>query len=119
MSTLRKDATALLAAGTLALAGPLCLAGDIDRAGAEALMADSQRQRAENIAPLKEQAIEDCVARNVKDREACERYNQNYGERTRGGTGPGMFWDLPVCQDAVAAEKYFQMNPRSNRFSLP
>ena len=110
---------ACLTACSLAVFGPLCQAGDIDRAGAETLMAECQRQRAEHIAPLKEQAIEDCVARSLKDREACERHNQNYGERTRGGTQGGMFWDLPVCQDAVAAEKYFKMNPRSNSFSLP
>ncbi len=114
-----KVATTLLTGSSLALAVSLCHAGDIDRAGAEDLMQECQKQREENIAPLREQAIEDCVARNLKDREACERHNQNYGERTRGGTGPGMFWDLPVCQDAVAAEKYFKMNPRSSRFSLP
>ena len=118
MSTTRTLA-ACLTAGTLAVLGPVCQAGNIDRAGAEALMAQCQQQRAENIAPLKEQAIEDCVARNLKTRDACERHNQNYGERTQGGAQGGMFWDLPVCQDAVAAEKYCKMNPRSNHFSLP
>ena len=108
-----------LAVCAVVVVSPICTAKEIDRAGAEALMAECQRQRAEKIAPLKEQAIEDCVARNLKEREACERHNENYGQRTHGGTQPGMFWNLPVCEDAIAAEKYFKMYPGRDRFKLP
>lgn len=103
----------------LTVVSPAGFAGDIDRDGAGALMAECRKQRAEQIAPLKEQAIQDCVTRRVKDREACERYHANYGERTQGGQQIGMFWDLPVCQDASAAERYFRMYPGRNTFTLP
>ena len=109
----------LLALAALTITPTIGLAKDVDRTGADALMAECQQQRAENIAPLKEQAIEDCVTRNLKDREACERHNQNFGERTHGGRQPGLFWNLPVCTDAVAAERYFRMNPGRNSFTLP
>ena len=82
-------------------------------------MNECQRQRAENIAPLREQAIEDCVNNRRRDREFCENHNRNFGERRAGGTLPGMFWNLPVCEQAVAAERYFRMNPRRNTFTLP
>ena len=96
----------------------VCMAKEVNREGAEALMAECQQQRAANIAPLKEQAIEDCVARNLKDREACERHNRNFGERTHGGRQPGLFWELPICTDAVAAERYFRMNPGRVTYTL-
>ena len=69
------------------------------------------RQRQEQIAPHKEKAIEDCITKRRRDRDYCESYNRNYGQRTAGGTSAGMFWGLPVCEEAVAAEKYFRMNP--------
>ena len=96
-------------------------ADKVDREGAEALMAHCQQQRAQHIAPLKEQAIEDCLARNMQDREACERRHRHFGERQQGGMQVGMFWDLPDCQQATAAERYFRMYPGRNRntFELP
>jgi len=114
-----KLAMGVLAVCSIVVISPICKAKEIDRAEAEALMAECQRQRAEKIAPLKKQAVEDCVARNLRDRESCERYNRNYGERTHGGTRPGMFWNLPVCEEAIAAEKYFKMNPGREMFTLP
>ena len=95
---------------------------DITQDEARQLMDECQIQRAENIAPLREQAIEDCVNVRGRDREHCERFNRTFGNARRRGNGtmiPGMFWDLPVCEQAVAAERYFRMNPSSRAFSLP
>ena len=88
---------------------------------AAALMEECQRQREENIAPLRNQAIEDCVNKG-KERDYCERFNRTFGNARPRGNGtmiPGKFWDLPVCKDAAAAEKYFRMNPSSRNFNLP
>lgn len=93
---------------------------EITRDGVVELMEECQRQRQEHIAPLREQAIEDCVTRRRRDREYCESYNRTFGnERTRpdGTTIAGLFWYLPVCEKAVAAERYFRMNPSSRSYN--
>ena len=97
-------------------------AKEITRDGALELMEECQKQREENIAPLREQAIEDCVTKQRRDREYCERFNRTFGNarpRAGGGMIPGMFWELPVCQQAVAAERYFRMNPSRRVYTLP
>jgi len=97
-------------------------AGEVTREGALELMEECQRQREENIAPLREQAIEDCVTNRRRDREHCESFNRTFGNARPRGNGtmiPGMFWELPECEQAVAAERHFRMNPRSQAFDLP
>ena len=96
-------------------------AKEIARDDAAELMQECQAQREENIAPLRNQAIEDCVSKG-KDLDYCERFNRTFGNARPRGNGtmiPGKFWDLPVCKDATAAEKYFRMNPGSRTFNLP
>ena len=95
---------------------------EITRDGALELMEECQKQRKENIAPLREQAIEDCVTNKRRDREQCERFNRTFGNarpRAGGGMIPGMFWEIPVCEQAVAAEEYFKMNPSRRVYTLP
>ena len=89
----------------------------INREQAAQLMSQCQQERARNIAPLKEQAIEDCVNRRVSDRETCERRNRNFGERSNVGAATGMFWDLPVCQQALEAEQFFKRNPGAKEYN--
>jgi len=69
--------------------------GSLRRDEAESLMQECQRQRQLNIAPLKEQAIEDCVNKQRRDCEYCKRHNRNFGERRAGGTLHGMFLGAP------------------------
>ena len=109
----------LIGLATLILSGAV-LAEKITRDGAVELMEECQKQREENIAPLREQAIEDCVTKQRRDREYCESFNRTFGDarsRAGGGVIPGMFWELPVCEEAVAAEKYFRLNPRSGSYN--
>lgn len=97
-------------------------AKEITREDASELMVECQKQREENIAPLREQAIEDCVTKQRRDREYCERFNRTFGNRRAIGGGrmvQGMFWGLPVCEQAVAAEQYFRMNPSRRIYTLP
>jgi hypothetical protein len=91
---------------------------EITREGLDDLMAECQRQRHENIAPIKAEAIEDCINIKSKDPEYCERYYRNYGEVTHVGHGRGMFWNLPVCEKAVEAEKYFKMYPSKHVYTF-
>jgi len=85
----------------------------VTRADAKAMLEDCQAQRTEEIAPLKAEQIQSCVAEGSMDKPACETFYAGYGDvRFAGGIAtPGMFWELPVCQDALAAEKYFKKNP--------
>lgn len=97
------------------------VAKEITRDGALKLLQECQRQREEHIAPLREQAIENCVTKQGRDREYCESFNRTFGNarpRAGGGMIPGMFWGLPVCEDAAAAEKFFRMNPSRQTYKL-
>jgi hypothetical protein len=110
-------ATMLIAAVSMFTA-----AKDVTREGAPELMLECQQQREGNIAPLRDQAIEDCVTGQGKDREYCERFNRTFGNatpRASGGMIPGMFWELPVCEKAVAAEQCFKMNTSKQVYNLP
>ena len=71
------------------------IAEDITRQRAEELLQECQSERARNIAPLREQAIDECINKKQKDRDYCERYYRNYGETTASGTRRGMYWNLP------------------------
>jgi hypothetical protein len=99
------------------------LAEEITRDDLPELMEECQRQREENIAPLREHAIENCVTNQRRgDREYCESFNRTFGNarpRAGGGMIPGMFWGLPVCEQVVAAERYFKMNPSSGSYISP
>jgi hypothetical protein len=88
----------------------------IDRDKGAELMEECQVQRQEKIAPLKEEAIENCVSKRLRDRAGCEDYNRNFGERSVAGAPTGMFWDLPVCEKAIAAQQYFNRNPRAQTY---
>jgi hypothetical protein len=111
----------LVAIITIALSG-FAAATEITRDEALELMEECQEQREENIAPLREQAIEDCVSKKRGDRAHCENFNRTFGNarpRAGGGMIPGLHWELPVCEQAVAAERFFRMNPGRRVYKLP
>lgn len=100
------------------MTGRAYCAEEIHRDQAEALMAQCQEERQAHIAPLRDEAIELCVTEGRGDREYCERYNRDFGERSAHGA-PAMFWDLPSCVKADAAQRYFRMNPGRKTFNYP
>ena len=95
-----------LAASALMLSVlPLMVLADVS---VEELNRRCEAAREKRIAPLRQQAIEECVAKGQKSREECTRFYADYGEGGRTGTGtyrPRMFSDLPECQTADKAEK--------------
>ena len=101
-----------------ALVSSFSFAEEITRQQLEELKQECQSERERNIEPLKEQAIEDCINSDGKEQDYCERYYRNLGEGPAGGTQPGLFWGLPVCERAFKAEKYFRMNPGKEVYSL-
>jgi len=55
--------------------------------------------RQQKIAPMRKQVIEDCVAnKELSNRQECERFYADYGERT--GRKAALFYDLPECVTA-------------------
>jgi hypothetical protein len=111
----------LVAIVTIALSG-FSAAEEITRDDALELIEACEKQREENIAPLREQAIEDCVTKQRRTREYCENFNRTFGNARPRGNGtmiPRMFWNLPVCEKSFAAERYFRMNPSSQVYKLP
>lgn len=55
--------------------------------------------RQKKLAPMRQQIVEECVAnKELPNREECERFYADYGERM-GGRAP-LFYDLPECVTA-------------------
>lgn len=112
---------AVLCISVVTLAGGTkALADEVTRERAAELMEWCQKERAQKIAPLKAEAIERCVERQGRQRDDCERRNENYGERRPGPNGmiPGMFWDSELCTKAVKVDRYFRQNPRAQTYTL-
>ena len=107
----------MLAGIALVLISSHGLCEDITRQRASELMGECQSQRQQRIEPLRRDAIDDCINKQRKDPEYCERFNRNFGERTATGNRQGMFWDIPVCQQALAADHYFKRNPGRQVYS--
>lgn len=108
----------ICALGLLAMNAPI-QAGEIAREDFDDVMSQCQEQRQRNIEPLRQQEIERCIDAGRGDREYCERFNRDFGEamQTVNGTKPGLFWDLPICERAWAADRYFRMNPRAKVYT--
>lgn len=109
----------LLVSASIMIAGKVC-AREISAEQAPGLMEECQQQRQQQIAPLKAQAIDDCINVQRKDEAYCERFNATYGQggtTASGGRRPGMFWDLPICEEAMAAKRYFRQNPDRRTFN--
>jgi hypothetical protein len=103
-----------------ALLAVSALAREITAEQVPALMEECQHQRQLEIAPMKAQAIDDCINVKGKDRDYCERYYATFGQGSSTASGTrraGMSWNLPVCQDALAAQRYFRMNPSRTSFN--
>ncbi len=104
-----------LALAALVAAAP-ATAEEVRRDQQEALMATCQADRQREIEPLRQEAIERCISDGRGDRDYCTRFNRNYGEHVPNQPR-GLFWHLPSCEKAVAAERFFRMNPGRDVFT--
>lgn len=106
-----KSRSASLILFPLLLSSGAVLAGD---ASLEELRQRCEAAREAKLAPLREQAIEDCVSRprSTRTRAQCEEFYRDFGQG--GGTVDGgfrapMFIDVPECQE------YFAEQDRQNQ----
>ena len=108
----------ILALGCFSIQGSI-QAGEIAREEFDDVMAQCQAERQRNIEPLRQEEIERCIDAGRGDREYCQRFNRDFGEvmQTVNGTRPGLFWDLPICERAWAADRHFKMNPRAKVYT--
>ena len=88
---------------TLALTMP-SVAGDGKDPEQARLDAECERAREAKLAPLRARLVEECVATGQRpDREACERFYADYGNRS-GNRAP-LFYDLPECVKAFEYQR--------------
>ena len=59
-----------------------------------------------NLAPLRQQYVEECIEKQKKDRAECEGFYSNYGNRT--GNKAALFYDLPECVEAFDYQKSYR-----------
>lgn len=67
-----------------------------------------EEAREARIAPLRDEAIKECIAKGVKTPEECERFYADYGNAgatQTGGFRQRMFHNVPECQPYYDAEK--------------
>ena len=69
----------------------------------EELNATCEAARERKLAPLRAQYIEECVSKQGKDRDYCQRFYADYGRRS--GKRPPLFLDLPECVEAFEFRK--------------
>lgn len=67
------------------------------------LNAACEQARENKLAPLRAQYIEECVSKQRRDRDYCQRFYADYGARS--GNRPPLFLDLPECVEAFEFQK--------------
>ncbi|MBU2713596.1 hypothetical protein [Zooshikella harenae] len=63
-----------------------------------------EQARKAKIQPLRKKHIENCVNKENKEREYCERFYRDFGART--GKKAPLFYDLPECVKAFEYKKH-------------
>lgn len=71
-----------------------------------AMEASCQAARQEQLGPLREQNLHQCLTQGAKDQATCEAESANYGERV--GVRQAMFYDLPECEAAFNNKRSYR-----------
>ncbi len=95
--------TSIALSGLLAAWAFVAPAGQQDQA---AMDAACQSARQEQLAPLREQSLQQCLTQGEKDQATCEADAANYGERV--GIRQAMFYDLPECEAAFNNKRSYR-----------
>lgn len=64
--------------------------------------------RTEALAPIRERRTQSCIEQNMRSAERCRQYYSTYGNVSPGPSGapqPGLFYDLPQCQQWLDARE--------------
>jgi hypothetical protein len=80
-----------------------------------ALEAGCEKAREAKLAPLREQAIKDCIAQPRSDPALCREHFKDFGAARRlasGAVNPRMFHNIPECAAAEEARQHFGLYPQ-------
>ena len=105
----------LLILGYAAIALPSSVYGrHLKKSDVSALVEKCEVARETKLAPLRKQAIDECIASGSKNEAGCKRYYRDYGNPVARATGttPRLFHDLPECKISGEAEKHYRLYPR-------
>jgi hypothetical protein len=81
---------------------------NISSSDLEQLKRQCEEAREQQIAPLRKQAIDECIAKGVKSTSECENFYADYGNAgttKSGGFRQRMFHNIPECQAYYDAEE--------------
>jgi len=81
----------------------------------EKLRQQCETAREKHLAPLRKDAIEECISQKVKTPEECKQFYADFGESgiTQGGSfRQRRFHNIPECQPYYEAEKKLHMNSK-------
>lgn len=104
---------------SLLLLPQFVLAESISREEVDALMMECKLFREQQIEPLRQIEIEQCVNDKGKELDYCTRFYKDYGETYTNRNGyveMGMFWDSPICEQALELERYFKLYPSKQSY---
>ena len=68
----------------------------------ERLRQQCEAAREEALVPIRAERTQTCIDQQLRSPEHCEQYYSTYGNVTPGPSGapqPGLFYDLPPCQE--------------------
>lgn len=101
----------LFALALLALAAPVRAQSDAELKRLDDLDRRCEQARESKLAPMRAERIERCVREEKRPRDICTvEYSTWGGSSTtqRGGTRPGLFYDLPECVAAFEARQHYR-----------
>jgi predicted HD phosphohydrolase len=97
----------LLLISILSLAAENTMAHDTDYYAIQhELDAACSHARQQELAPMRQEYVEECIEKSWRDTEQCERFYSDYGTRT-GNRAP-LFYDLPECVEAFEFRKSYR-----------
>lgn len=80
------------------------------------LQQSCEAARKEALEPIRERRTQSCIEQQLRSPDRCRHYYSTYGNVSPGPSGapqPGLFYDLPECQDwQDAREKLRQSRSR-------
>ena len=102
-------------AALLGLFASSAAANHLTEQQAKALEAACEKAREDQLVPLREQAIRDCIAQPRSDAASCRHHFRDFGDARQlpsGRVQPRLLHNIPECASADEARRHFQLNPR-------
>jgi hypothetical protein len=103
-----------LSAIVLGVSAGTAMARHLTEQQVKALEATCENAREARLAPLREQAIKDCIAQPRSDPGFCREHFKDFGAARRlasGAVNPRMFHNIPECAAADEARQHFGLYP--------